>query len=390
MNYTIKNFRVFDSEGDSIDIQPITVLTGCNSSGKSSIVKSILLLNDFLSNVKYAVDNNRPVQLDQYKIDFTKPEIKDLLLGNFDKLLNNNSTDKTITFEYETHSYLLSENIIVTLVFMVDEKDELKNGYLKQFEVRRESGEVLYASGKGKGCSNKWNFSGIVNHFLMYVLARHILVKQKYELYEDEPENKDVSKSIEDYCDNLLKKEEWKSLQKDKQVPFMGNFDLLSEYSNKKSYIIEKTIEYGTLFYMPLWDWLKNVPKGQTETIIKRKIDKNKLKERDPLGFAFEKVMRDFKESECDTLLDYFKKWAISSFSRGTNESNSPCVFNGMGIDQSYLESSPWTFSDSPRYTLCDDYSWEKESEEERKKRCEREKKAWKRKILLRVRCFVA
>ena len=33
--YTIKNFRVFDSYGATIDLKPLTILTGCNSSGKS-------------------------------------------------------------------------------------------------------------------------------------------------------------------------------------------------------------------------------------------------------------------------------------------------------------------------------------------------------------------
>ena len=34
--YTIKNFRVFDEKGATLSIKPITILTGCNSSGKSS------------------------------------------------------------------------------------------------------------------------------------------------------------------------------------------------------------------------------------------------------------------------------------------------------------------------------------------------------------------
>ena len=42
--YTIKNFRVFDKNGATMPIKPLTILTGCNSSGKSSIVKSFHLL----------------------------------------------------------------------------------------------------------------------------------------------------------------------------------------------------------------------------------------------------------------------------------------------------------------------------------------------------------
>ena len=49
---TIKNFRVFDENGVTIDLSPITILTGCNSSGKSSIVKAVILLDSFLKQVK--------------------------------------------------------------------------------------------------------------------------------------------------------------------------------------------------------------------------------------------------------------------------------------------------------------------------------------------------
>ena len=49
---TIKNFRVFDEDGVSIDLKPITILTGCNSSGKSSTVKAMLLINLFLKELK--------------------------------------------------------------------------------------------------------------------------------------------------------------------------------------------------------------------------------------------------------------------------------------------------------------------------------------------------
>ena len=46
--YKVKNFRVFDEDGVKLDMAPITILTGCNSSGKSSFVKSMLLVNSVL------------------------------------------------------------------------------------------------------------------------------------------------------------------------------------------------------------------------------------------------------------------------------------------------------------------------------------------------------
>ena len=67
--FTIKNFRVFDENGVALDLKPLTILTGCNSSGKSSIARSTLLLNSFLVQIKKSMDNRDSVDFNNYKID---------------------------------------------------------------------------------------------------------------------------------------------------------------------------------------------------------------------------------------------------------------------------------------------------------------------------------
>jgi len=44
--FSIKNFRSFGEEGADFELAPITVLTGCNSAGKSSLVKAQLSLSE--------------------------------------------------------------------------------------------------------------------------------------------------------------------------------------------------------------------------------------------------------------------------------------------------------------------------------------------------------
>ena len=56
--YTLKNFRVFDEQGATFELAPVTILTGCNSSGKSSITKSLMLLNPLMSKYKQSIMNN--------------------------------------------------------------------------------------------------------------------------------------------------------------------------------------------------------------------------------------------------------------------------------------------------------------------------------------------
>lgn len=93
--YKIKNFRVFDSEGAEIKLNPLTLLTGCNSSGKSSIVKSLLLLCDYLSQLKENKENGKEVKLTAHKLDFSKKSHN--LLGKFSKVVNEKATDNVIS-----------------------------------------------------------------------------------------------------------------------------------------------------------------------------------------------------------------------------------------------------------------------------------------------------
>ena len=82
--FTIKNFRVFDKDGVSVNIKPITVLTGCNSSGKSSIVKSMVLLNTYIESLVEDFKAFKRIDLKKHKLDFSKDETFNL--GNFSRV----------------------------------------------------------------------------------------------------------------------------------------------------------------------------------------------------------------------------------------------------------------------------------------------------------------
>ena len=88
-NYTIKNFRVFDKKGVTVEISPRTFLVGCNSSGKSSIVKSLTLLKSFFG---HKFDKDHPVI--GTVIDFSdKPNDT---LGSFSNVVNSSSREKGV------------------------------------------------------------------------------------------------------------------------------------------------------------------------------------------------------------------------------------------------------------------------------------------------------
>ena len=115
--FTIKNFRVFDENGVTLELKPLTILTGCNSSGKSSVVKALLLLCDYFSSLKIEEENGKKIDLSSHELDFTKKPHN--LLGKFSKVVNNRSEGKSITFEIRVHSLMLTQDVNLELIFFV-------------------------------------------------------------------------------------------------------------------------------------------------------------------------------------------------------------------------------------------------------------------------------
>ena len=60
--YTIKNFRVFDREGATFELAPLTIFTGCNSSGKSSMAKSLLVLGNYITKLRNEIKSTGDFQ----------------------------------------------------------------------------------------------------------------------------------------------------------------------------------------------------------------------------------------------------------------------------------------------------------------------------------------
>lgn len=166
----IKNFRIFDDKGVSVDIKPITIVTGANSSGKSSIVKAVMLLNSFLSHKDDAADN----LLDNY-IDFTKYPTN--LLGRFDRVVHEGSQSKEITFEFTTYSNFLSKEITTKLILSPKANDTFNNAYLQVLEMSTSDGVFLYVNNKDKD-SSFLNLNIIEKDCLDFIDIEHCL----YEL----------------------------------------------------------------------------------------------------------------------------------------------------------------------------------------------------------------
>ncbi|MBP5552788.1 MAG: AAA family ATPase [Spirochaetales bacterium] len=132
----LKNFRIFDEKGASVHINPLTILTGCNSSGKSSIVKALILLNEFLKGVRESAPGSEP------RLKFDRKPLS--LLGNFDSIVNKDAQDKRVTISYTVDSLYLGNGTTVEMTFGTQDNDIRKDGFLKKVAIKDANGNLLY------------------------------------------------------------------------------------------------------------------------------------------------------------------------------------------------------------------------------------------------------
>jgi len=98
-----KNFRKFQ-DFPAIDLAPITLLVGENNAGKSTVVKAILALLDFLnSNVANSGFNDKSTSILNQQFYFNKSYFTHI--GTFQRALYNKAKEDVITFEITFDHY---------------------------------------------------------------------------------------------------------------------------------------------------------------------------------------------------------------------------------------------------------------------------------------------
>jgi predicted ATPase len=112
----IESFRVF-KEMTYFEFAPLTILTGANNSGKSSVLKALLLLRD-------SVENDKKLN----KLDFEANE--NHKLGSFQTTINNVSDKKNINFnitlkEFEKKSVILKHLSCINIMLVFSDSNDV-------------------------------------------------------------------------------------------------------------------------------------------------------------------------------------------------------------------------------------------------------------------------
>ena len=301
----IKNFRIFDEDGAIFELNPITILTGCNSSGKSSMVKAVMLLNSFLSQIKKDIDNNNEVELSKYKLDFTQYPMN--LLGRFDKVVNDKSESPKVTIEYTVYSLIISKDVDVKLVFSADEHDDLNNAYLENISVCID-GEILYSSDK-KDKESVCNFNLVKESCMdfMMLISRIEDFLRLEECYEFEGT---ISKSEYDEKrrEIILHLKELDKQRVRDTIKYVR-----TSKENKRNWINKKTIEIiewskdnNSLFKIPLLDTLDKFKKEEISQFINKEFLTNVD---DARLFVSNKIINEYINSDFDLFSAYFRHY---------------------------------------------------------------------------------
>jgi len=309
--YTIKNFRVFNSEGATFELAPVTILTGPNGSGKSSLVKSMVLLESYLEGIREDIKYGRVIDLNKYKLDFSKRP--NSLLGNFFRVTNTKTKDSPIVFEYEVHSKMLGENVKVSLTFSID--TVLNDGGLSNVSFYKSDGSLIFSSDRVSGTS--YNFNLIVNNFIRFTYGK-CLVKTIRE-YENgsmfgqvsEKELEDISELIKIHrsdFESKFGKNSFIDIISHINVDHLSQTSDLSHVDSKKEMKLISTLsEKKTLFYIPIMDSIGKCDcsslKGMIQQFAKSSYHNDIL-----VSFFIDRIVADFKKTKCTNFSAYFLK----------------------------------------------------------------------------------
>lgn len=269
--YTIKNFRVFDEQGATFEMAPVTILTGCNSSGKSSVTKSLILLNDMFARILRDYRAGAPCYLEDYPLRLNSGAHK---LGKFATLVNDKSSKEEFAIEYTGKSYFTDANITVQITFACDKSKEDGNGRMVKIAILDEAKSLICEMDFNTGTMT-CNFVALKDKF--FVFTHYASLYKRYKPLREKYDNKEH-----------MTEHEFKELQQlEGQIgkawlsvfyfvmPQIYKRDHLQDVTEKCDF--EDIAPYKSLFYIDALKWLDGYKKVDVRRIVDNHIKRSVL-----------------------------------------------------------------------------------------------------------------
>lgn len=320
--FSVKNFRSFGPEGATFDISPITILTGCNSSGKSSLVKAMALLSDMLKLV-----DGHPERLNTAYLDFAMSNNK-YGLGRFSKIINKKAgLDGEVEMSYTYGSKLAGMDLQVKYVFAYDPNDEFDNGHLVGFSLFSDETLILKV---GKDEYGIWrildqNWSVLKDPFLKFAVAT-LAFRRIDDLDTSNAVGKDLAfpdyGGTEEELKVSIKRDiaGLKSILHDLECSEgeLSAFDTVyRKFRNKESKrtffqkfdkygkAIDNFYDHGLLVYNPLIEYISAVDKNQVGDYLRDRYA-DYCSGHANYSTVLDCIIQDFECSDFETFLDFY------------------------------------------------------------------------------------
>lgn len=306
--YTIKNFRVFDREGANFELAPLTILTGCNSSGKSSMAKSLLVLDNYITKLKNEIKSTGDFQPERQSLDFSNNQFQ---LGRFGLCLNNKADkDEAITFSYEIYSKYCFQPLTVVYTFYSTPNDELDNGWLRSIEIQTADEKRILNLQIGEGSQRSLfhieNLRPLKDSFIKYALLWYNKQMQGWLFGNTELRGPNVAK------ENSFKKELEPFLKELKEMKIEWNSvpSIESLKTLKRDFFLDliKEMTLKPIVYrLPILSVLDGVSKYDIRSKFDFSVFNDKVDE-EIKRYILERIISDFENSRFDCFIDYFRQ----------------------------------------------------------------------------------
>lgn len=316
----LKNFRIFDENGVVFELTPITLLTGCNSSGKSSIIKGIMIISDFIQQIINDFKRGSIDEMKNYNLNFINQLYS---MGLYDNVKNRFSNSNEIVFSYSKYSVFSNGDLTTEITFVNSIDSEAHIGKIKCIKCSTNN-EVLFSyeieNGFGKSNINMIAVKALLINF-SFQAQEYLNYKELTNKFEAEngtwhDKNDSYFDDFDEYLNqNNCKKKDYENFENFiySEVSFLNSRRFLNKnsdnYEKHTASRFARNDSSQTLFQLPIIDFLNSFNKNDIEIQL-NKLLKNKgvaeLRNESIL-----RVLSDFKNSDFECLLDYYVYYEI-------------------------------------------------------------------------------
>lgn len=282
-----QNFRIFTNDVNDFTFKPITFLTGSNSSGKSSLVKAIIVVQNYIETLRNRFLVNGSFDPAKINLNLSSMNLK---LGGYTSCVNKGSDDSRISFSYEVSSDLAPYKFEVSLSFDKSPKDDGTEGELDSIEIKLSDERILYM----KREKNQLKLDSIkCNGFLMYAFITFM-----------------KSRAVH-YRENTS--EEWNQYKYGTHKTYFNNDEIKDRYPVlfKTEFIraLKVLDESQILFYFPIMSTFIGLDKEACIVKLKSLSPADTLectRLYDEYQEILERVVKSFQASEYESFMDYY------------------------------------------------------------------------------------